>query len=68
MCDLVEQYAKEYAKEYAEEVAEERVKENALRLFQNGVSYELVRASIPSLSDEDLQAIYREAGREMPEK
>ena len=60
MCDLVEQYAKEYA--------EERAKESALRLFQNGVSYELVRASIPSLSDEDLQAIYREAGREIPEK
>ena len=60
MCDLVEQYAKEYA--------EERVKESALRLFQNGVSYELVRASIPSLSDEDLQEIYREAGCEMSEK
>ena len=72
MCDLVEQYAKEYAKEYAEEVAEERVKENArgnaLRFFQNGGSYELVRASIPSLSGEDLQEIYREAGREIPEK
>ena len=64
MCDLVEQYAKEYA----EEVAEERARESALRFFQNGVSYELVRASIPSLSDEDLQEIYREAGREMSEK
>ena len=53
MCDLVENYANEKAKE-----AE---KNNALRLFQNGASYELVRASIASLSDEELQAIYEKA-------
>lgn len=53
MCDLVENYANEKAKE-----AE---KNNALRLFQNGASYELVRASITSLSDEELQMIYAEA-------
>ena len=61
MCDLVEQYAKEYAEEVAEERVKETARGNALRLFQNGGSYELVRASIPSLSDEELQAIYKEA-------
>ena len=53
MCDLVENYAKEHVKQ-----AE---KENALKLFQNGVDYKLVRASITSLSDDELQKIYQEA-------
>ena len=69
MCDLVENYAKDYAKrhakEYAKEAAEQAAKQtekdSALRLFQNGVGYELVRASLTSLSDEELQKIYREA-------
>lgn len=53
MCDLVENYAKKVA------IAKE--KENAFRFFQNGVSYEVVRASILSLSDEELQEIYKQA-------
>ena len=53
MCDLVENYAKERVKQ-----AE---KENALKLFQNGADYKLVRASIASLSDDELQKIYQEA-------
>ena len=57
MCDLVENYAKEYA----EEAVKQAEKDNALRLFQNGVDYGLVRASITSLSDEELQKIYQEA-------
>ena len=57
MCDLVENYAKKKAAEAA--IAKE--KDSALRLFKNGASYELVRASIVSLSDEELQTIYKEA-------
>lgn len=49
MCELVENYAKK------------REKESALRLFQNGASYELVRTSITSLTDEELQEIYQNA-------
>ncbi len=60
MCDLVENYAKERA----EEAAKQTEKDNALRLFQNGADYELVRVSITSLSDEELQKIYKEALRE----
>lgn len=60
MCDLVENYAKECA----EEAAKQTEKENALRFFQNGATYELVRASITSLSDEELQKIYQEAKNE----
>lgn len=57
MCDLVENYAKKKANEAA--VAKE--KDSALRLFQNGANYELVRASIVLLSDEELQEIYKKA-------
>ena len=60
MCDLVENYAKERA----EEAAKQTEKDNALRFFQNGADYELVRASITLLSDEELQKIYQEALRE----
>ena len=61
VCDLVENYAKKKATEAAEEAAVAKEKDNALRLFQNGASYDLVRASIVSLSDEELQTIYKEA-------
>ena len=53
MCDLVENYANKKAVQEA--------KDNALRFFQNGANYELVRASILLLSDEELQEIYKEA-------
>lgn len=76
MCDLIEEYAQKVAKRAAAEATKEaeakaakeakaaalaREKGNALRLFQNGGSYDLVRASIPSISDEELQELYREA-------
>lgn len=51
VCDLVENYAKE--------CAEEEAKKSAQRFFENGVSYEVVRASITSLSDEELESIYK---------
>lgn len=57
MCDLVENYANERA----EKAAKEAERNSALRFFQNGASYEMVRASILSLTDEELQAIYEEA-------
>lgn len=57
MCDLVENYAKKKATEEAVKEA----KDSALRLFQNGANYELVRASIVLLSDEELQEIYKKA-------
>ena len=49
------------AKKKAAEAAIAKEKDSALRLFKNGASYELVRASIVSLSDEELQTIYKEA-------
>ena len=55
MCDLVENYANKKAKE--------RDMETAIRLFQNGVSYELVRASILSLSDDELQKLYNDSSK-----
>ena len=61
MCDLVENYANKKAAEAAKEAVIAKEKESALRFFKNGASYELVRASIISLSDEELQAIYKEA-------
>ena len=51
MCELVENYAKK------------KEKDAALRFFQNGASYELVRASITSLTDEELQEIYQNTMR-----
>lgn len=39
---------------------EAEAREIAMNLFQNGASFELVRASIKSLSDETLQEIYNE--------
>lgn len=61
MCDLVENYAKERAEEAAKEATEKAAKEaadSARKFFENGVSYDIVRASISTISDEDLQKIY----------
>ena len=41
-----------------EEGREEEAKQVACSLFENGANYELVRASITILSDEELKAIY----------
>lgn len=75
MCDLVENYAKKRAEEAAKEATEKAAKEaaekaakeatekaiySARKLFENGVSYEIVRASITTISDEDLQKIYEQ--------
>ena len=72
MCDLVENYAKKKAADAVAKVTEEAVKEavkevkdSALRFFQNGASYELVRASIVSLSDEELQEVYQKAQNQL---
>lgn len=64
MCDLVENYANKKAAEAAAKAAAEaaaEAKASALRLFQNGVDYELVRASITSITDEELREIYKKA-------
>lgn len=58
--------AKEAAKEVAKEAAKEAEKvarETARKLFANGVSYEVVRASISAISDEKLEEIYQESKR-----
>ena len=39
----------------------EAQEQDAYNLFKNGASFELVRASIKGLTDEELQAIYEEA-------
>ena len=71
MCDLVENYANKKATNAATEAtakvvaeAAEEAKASALRLFQNGASYELVRTSIISLTDKELQEIYKKAMEE----
>lgn len=46
-----------------EEGREEQARQTACSLFKNGASYELVRASITLLSDEELQAIYDDVTR-----
>jgi predicted transposase/invertase (TIGR01784 family) len=43
-----------------DEGREEQARENARKFFENGAGYDLVRASITLLSDEELQAIYQE--------
>ena len=67
MCDLVENYAKECAEVAAKEAAEKATKEatekaicSAKKLFENGVSYDIVRASMTTISDKDLQQIYEQ--------
>ena len=43
-----------------EEGREDEAKQVARSLFENGANYELVRASITILSDEELRTIYEE--------
>lgn len=64
VCDLVENYARERAEEAAKEAEKKAAKEaadSARRLFENGASYELVRASLTTISDEELKSIYEKA-------
>jgi len=51
VCDLVENYANERAEELA--------KKTAKSLFENGVSYEVVRGAVTVLSDKQLEEIYQ---------
>ena len=63
MCDLVENYAKERAEEAAKEATKKAAKEaadSARKFFENGVSYDIVRASISTISAEELQKIYEQ--------
>ena len=55
MCDLVENYAKQKA-----EAAAKKAADSARKFFENGVSYDIVRASITTISDEELQKIYEQ--------
>lgn len=57
VCELVEQYGKECA----ERATKETEVKTAKRFFQNGASYEMVRNSISTLSDVELQGIYVES-------
>ena len=47
-------------------IEEDALKNAAARFFENGASYELVRASIPVLTDEELQEIYTQAHKASP--
>lgn len=67
MCDIVEEYARQRAEEAAEKAAKKAAKEatkeaartSARKFFENGATYEMVRASIDLLREEELQEIYR---------
>lgn len=61
MCEAVEKYANEKAKEAAKVAAREAEKNAAKRLFENGVSFEIVRSSITQLAQKELEWIYRKS-------
>lgn len=52
MCELVDNFVKENVIEKSKEIAK--------RFFENGISYEVVRVSIDTLTDEELQTIYEQ--------
>ncbi len=63
VCDLVENYARGCAEKAAKEATDKAIKdatESAKKFFENGVSYEVVRNSISTLSDEVLKGVYAE--------
>ena len=57
VCELVEQYAQQVAKKEVTEQA----KKDAQRFFENGVGYDMVRKSILSINDAELQRIFAES-------
>lgn len=63
MCDVVKNYAREYAKEYAKECTEEEAKITAKKLFERGVSFQIVQSAV-NLSEEILKKIYEEVSSE----
>ncbi len=60
MCQAMREFFAPELKEATERGMEREAKTNARTFFLNGATYELVRASIQSLSDEVLQQIYQE--------
>lgn len=58
---MLRQENSELVAQVSEQAAQLREKDSntARVLFQNGVDYDIVRMSIPSLSDEELQEIYQ---------
>ena len=58
--EATEKAAKEAAEIASKEAAEKA--NSAKKLFENGVSYDIVRASIISISDEDLKSFVKEIG------
>ena len=50
MCEVVENYAKQEAEEQAERYAR--------KLFESGVSFEIVKNSIDAFTEEELKEIY----------
>jgi hypothetical protein len=64
--DVSIEYMKIYEREQMLKNAgrKEQAIQNAHNFFANGASYELVRASIPLLTDEELQEIYESVNKE----
>lgn len=63
VCDLVENYARVCAEKAAREATEKVAKdatESARKLFESGVSYEVVRNAMPTLDESVLKKIYEE--------
>lgn len=56
----VQEAAQKAARE-AVETAQQTARISARKFFENGATYEMVRASIDMLSDEELQSIYEQA-------
>lgn len=66
---LLKQENAELAQQLAEQEQQftEKATDSARKLFENGVTYEVVKASITTLSDQALQAIYQKVqGEETP--
>lgn len=63
--ELVAQVS-EQATQISEQATQLREKDSttAFALFQNGADYDIVRASIPALSDEEMQEIYQKVQAE----
>ncbi len=61
--EAAEKATKEATKKATEKAAKEATEKaicSAKKLFENGVSYDIVRASMTTISDKDLQQIYEQ--------
>jgi len=54
MCELVDNYAKKYSKE--NEIR--KAKEAIVKLFEMGVTFEIIKASFDSLSEDEIKGLY----------